>query len=157
MFPNPSSPARCEGLDTRGGGTTVVILHPEGSAAILGKCRCEASSVLKWFQEPHHRRPEAFEDLWPGFIVPRMRGCLDRCRDVESTYSDCGYRFALPGRPLPADPARLCAELVQEAERGIRREGDVDGFLDRCGNHQILVDLRARGSVALFQLEGVTP
>lgn len=148
----PPLPGPCPSLGglAEGEGTTVVILDAEGTRALLGKCRCAPASVLPWFQDPRHRQPERFGQLWSDFIVPRMRGCLDRCRDIESTYSDTGYRFRLPAPPLPCDPARLCDALVRAAEQGIRQEGTGDAFLEPCGDTRILVDLRGTGAIFLF-------
>jgi len=129
-------------------GTTVLILAPEGAEALLGKCRCESGSVLFWFLTPSHRRPECFATLWEAFIAPRMRGCRERCKDIESTYSDTGYRFAL-AEPVPPLPGHQLAQaLLAEGERQLRLEGGWDGLLERFGTALILVDLRGPGTVS---------
>lgn len=133
-------------------GTTVLILAEHGAEAILGKCRCDAGFVLAWFLDPAHRNPVRFEHLWQDFIVPRMWGCQDRCQDIESTFSDTGYRFSLrkPVGDLPVH--QLIQALQGEGERQLRRESGWDGLLEAYGTAQILVDLRGWGSVRFHRM-----
>jgi len=125
-------------------GVAVIILSADGTEAILGKTRCAREVVLDWFQDPAHRQPERFASLWSDFIVPRVRGCACSCQDLESTYSDMGFRFPWARRDPPGDGRALGRELLLEAEVRLALEDSRDDLLVPCGGPEILIDLRAQ-------------
>ncbi|MDR3670004.1 MAG: hypothetical protein P4L36_04125 [Holophaga sp.] len=122
-------------------GATVIIIRADGTEAILGKTRCSRKVAQEWFDDPCHRNPQRFESLWADFLVPRVRGCPCPCQDIESTYSDTGFKFPVARLDLPA--GALGRELRNEAERRIAMEDSEDGLLARYGDLEILIDLRA--------------